>query len=144
MDELYENFAVGVHRTAHQWRICLDRRLRPLGLSQSTWRVLLILQHACEPQSQNAIAEALGVDGASVVRLIDKLEADGLVKRGFSPQDRRVRLITLTEGGLEKIAPLRAEARQLTRELLSGLDEQELAVASKLLTGVLGRLDNLT
>jgi MarR family transcriptional regulator for hemolysin len=143
MDQLHENFAIAVHQTAHQWRIGLDRRLKPFGLSQSTWRVLLTLHHASAPLSQHTLADCLGVDGASVVRLIDKLESDGLVRRGLDPQDRRVRLITLTERGQEAIVPFKAAAREFARDLLAVFPEEELASATSVLTQVLHQLESL-
>ena len=144
MDELHEKFALALHQTAHHWRIGVDRRLRPLGLSQSTWRVLLCLHHSMDAQTQNAIADTLGVDGASVVRLIDKLEDDGLVQRGFNPQDRRVRLISLTERGRERIAPFMCEARQFSRELLEELSPEELEAATSILGRLLVRLESMS
>ena len=44
---------------------------------------------------QNALADAIGIEGASLVRLIDELQASGLVTREPDPSDRRANVVSL-------------------------------------------------
>ena len=85
MSANYKEFGELFLAIARMWRLRLDARLRedarlaPFNLSLAKWRVLLRLQRSAEGLSQRQLAELVGVEGATMVGLIDRLEADGLV-----------------------------------------------------------------
>ncbi|MBL8312836.1 MAG: MarR family transcriptional regulator [Rubrivivax sp.] len=67
---------------------------------------------------QRTLAARIGLDTSTVAGVVDRLEARGLLLRSASPQDRRVRLLSLTPDGaqlLAQVAPgmLKAQARIL-------------------------------
>ena len=64
---------------------------------------------------QRTLARAIGLDTSTIAGVIDRLEARGLMQRGASPEDRRVRLLSLTDAGqhlLEAIEPDMLKAQQ--------------------------------
>ena len=67
---------------------------------------------------QRTLAGAIGFDTSTIGGVIDRLEARGLVQRNASPDDRRVRLLTLTDAGRARVQAaipsiLRAQERML-------------------------------
>jgi MarR family transcriptional regulator for hemolysin len=64
------------------------RRVQNLGLSQAQWRALAYLARQ-EGVNQVTLAESLEIQPITLVRLIDRLEEAGLVKRHRDPDDRR-------------------------------------------------------
>lgn len=66
------------------------------GLSESQLHALLQLT---KPRSQRRLAELMAIDASSVVDIVDRLEQLGLVQRTIDPNDRRVRLLVLTNDG---------------------------------------------
>jgi DNA-binding MarR family transcriptional regulator len=54
--------------------------------------------------SQTALAHAIGLDKTTMVVTIDALEKAGMVERRMSSQDRRARVIAVTEAGRAKVA----------------------------------------
>ena len=67
---------------------------------------------------QKTLATTIGYDTSTIGGVIDRLEARGLVQRNVSPTDRRVRLVTPTERGIETLSAvlprmLRAQERLL-------------------------------
>ena len=68
-----EQFAIELGRVNRQWRKRLDERLKESGLTQARWLVLLHLSRT-GPLSQRDLAELIGVDGPTLVRVLDKLE----------------------------------------------------------------------
>jgi DNA-binding MarR family transcriptional regulator len=67
---------------------------------------------------QGTLARTIGFDTSTIGGVVDRLEARGLLRRNPSPDDRRVRLLTLTDDGaalLDQTVPavLRAQARML-------------------------------
>jgi DNA-binding MarR family transcriptional regulator len=67
---------------------------------------------------QRTLAARIGLDTSTIAGVIDRLEARGLVQRNASAEDRRVRLLTITDAGrtlLAAVAPgmLKAQDRML-------------------------------
>src|ERR1700736_6819633 len=75
--------------TARAWRLKLDERLKPMGLSQAKWRTLLHLSVAPGPLTQAEIAAHLGIEEPTLVTLLHRLEGDRWVARKNAFHDRR-------------------------------------------------------
>lgn len=91
------------------------------------------------PLSQQQVAEQLSLTGTAVVQIVDRLEADGLVKRGRNPSDRRSYALELTPEGKSTLQRAQAALEQSDAELADTLggrrQERELhALLKKLLT----------
>ena len=133
MSEHSENLGQLLGSTSRAWRFALDRRLQPMGLSRARWMVLLHLFNAHEPLSQKDLAARVGVEGPTLVGLLDRMEDDGWVKRRPSDEDRRSKRVTLTARAQEVIRPIRATADELRGELLAGLSPVEVETCIKVL-----------
>ena len=70
----WETIGPLLHGTARAWRLKLDERLKPMGLSQAKWRTLLHLSVAPNALTQTEIAARLGVEEPTVVTLLHRLE----------------------------------------------------------------------
>src|SRR6267142_1314051 len=90
-----ETFGPLLHGTARAWRLKLDERLKPMGLSQAKWRTLLHLSVAPGPLTQAEIAALLGIEEPTLVTLLHRLESDRWVARKNSSQDRRCKTVHL-------------------------------------------------
>src|SRR6516164_11520515 len=90
-----EIFGQLVHGTARAWRLKLDARLKPMGLSQAKWRTLLHLARAPEPLTQSQIAGHTGIEEPTLVTLLHRMEKEGWVVRKSSARDRRCKTVHL-------------------------------------------------
>jgi MarR family transcriptional regulator for hemolysin len=141
MSDLEERFSDALHSTSRSWRQAVDRRLKFLGVSQASWMTIAIAAKACSPLSQSELADKLGVEGATMVAMIDRLVKAGLVIREASTTDRRVKRVVLTAAGAKIYERVKAEAVALRSELLAGTDQRKLLVATELLEGLQGIID---
>jgi MarR family transcriptional regulator for hemolysin len=80
---------------------------------------------AGEPR-QNALAEAVGIEGPSLVRLLDQLTAAGLVVRREDPSDRRAKVIALTASGRAMVARIETELATLRARLFAEISAADL------------------
>ena len=64
------------------------------------------MRHLATPISQRELAALLGYDASNVTGIIDRLEASGLVERHVAADDRRVRLVSLTDKGVATMVDL--------------------------------------
>src|SRR5579875_3737120 len=91
-----------------------DRRAQKLGLSRAQWQVLAWLKRN-EGISQTGLADLLEMSPMTLVRLIDRLEAAGMVERRPDPADRRVYRLYLGHGAhpaLDQLWAMGAETRR--------------------------------
>jgi MarR family transcriptional regulator for hemolysin len=133
MIELEERFADVLHSSARAWRHTVDRRLKGSGLSQARWMTIAVAAKARAPLSQSELANSLGVEGATMVAMVDRLVKAGLVIRQTSKNDRRVKRVVLTEDGNEIYDTVKAVAAGVRKELLVHINPKELALATELL-----------
>jgi MarR family transcriptional regulator for hemolysin len=136
------SFAIAIADVARAWRNHLNQRLKPLGLSQAKWLVLLRLMRQREGIVQGELASQLGIEGPTLVRLIDRLEADGLVVRSISEEDRRRKLIFLTEQAGPAMKKVEKAVRALRHEVLSDISQREMESGLKLLLRIKQRLED--
>jgi len=95
---------LGLLRTADVVRRFLGKVLEPFDVTPQQYNVLRILRGAgCEGLPTLSIGERMLEEAPGVTRLIDRLEAKGLVHRERSPQDRRQVLCWLTPTGKELV-----------------------------------------
>lgn len=133
-------FGALLSRAYRQWRRAADLRLQPYDLTEATWLPLIRIARAPEPPRQKDLAASLFVDNSSVVRLLDNLEAAGLVERREG-EDRRARIIVLTPRGRAIADKVEAIARKVRTDALAGLSDKDVETAIRVLDHVCRALD---
>ena len=108
----------------------IEQRLEPTGLSLPKLQMLTHLVEAGEPLPLGKLAGRSACAKSNVTQLVDRLEADGLVRREPDPDDRRSVRAVITDAGLcayETAARAQAEAEAELLESLSPDEQQHLA-----------------
>ncbi len=141
MPTVEERFSAALHSTARAWRLAVDRRLKGLGMSQASWLTVAMVARARGPLSQAELAQRVGVESATMAVMLDRLAGAGLVERSSSPDDRRVKHVTLTAAGSALNDKVRAQAGAVRKALLVDMDPQRLLVATELLEQLQDILD---
>lgn len=115
-----------------RFRTLFDARVRAQGLTLPRARTLISL-HASDRLNQSELAEILGVEGPTLVRMLDGLEKLGLVTRHIAPLDRRVRELALTEAGRTAARSLQDLVEDMRAELLGDVSAADLDIAVRVL-----------
>jgi MarR family transcriptional regulator for hemolysin len=115
-----------IARLPHLWRSILDRRLAPLGLTQTRWVTLYHLWRLGEGNPQCDLARAIGVEAPSLVRTLGQLEEQGLVERRACDNDRRSKRIYLTPAAMPLLEQIDNVAQQARKEMFAGLTDENL------------------
>lgn len=127
--------------TRNRIRFVLDDHFRPMGLTDATWRTLFYLDQSGNGVLQKELATTMGIEGPTLVRLLDSLEARNLVERRPSPQDRRAKSVHLTENALPHLETLRQSAAVIREDLLQDFTDEEIANCLVMFGKILARCD---
>ena len=139
IDHVHRHFMSLTAQMNRQWRRVIDRQLQPLGLTEATWLPLLHLARAAQPMRQKDLAASLSLDSSSVVRLLDGLEAGGLVER-CEGTDRRAKTIHLTPLGQTTVKRVEELVSESRNGILACVPVQELEKAFRVLEQVAGAI----
>lgn len=116
-------------------RKTFDERVRNLGLTAVQARLLFSLEKFPD-NNQAFYAERIEVEPITLTRIVDRMEEAGWVERVADPNDRRARLLHLTEKSQEIFAPLRVIVEGLVADMVEGLSRQEQETLAALLAKV--------
>jgi MarR family transcriptional regulator, transcriptional regulator for hemolysin len=126
---------LGLHLTRVSRTVsrAFDETLAEAGGSLPAWLVLISLKSR-QLASQRELAEAIGIQGATLTHHLDTMESAGLVTRRRDPANRRLHLVELTPAGDALFLRLRDAAMAFDRRLRAGLSEDDVAQLEALLT----------
>jgi len=110
------------------YRGAADKALADFGMSQATAWPVILTGRLGDGVRQGVLAEALGVEGPSLVRVLDQLVAAGMIERREDAQDRRAKTIHLTDAGQVLRERIEGVLIQLRRQLFDGVSEADLEV----------------
>jgi MarR family transcriptional regulator for hemolysin len=113
-----------LHEVARLLRRRFEQNARRSGLTRSQWQVLAYLAKN-QGINQNGLADLLEIEPITLCRLLDRLQALGLVERHPDPSDRRVWLLHTTPAARPKLTQL-GKLGEVTRgEALAGVSEAD-------------------
>lgn len=135
-DLKYDRFCVLLQRAARLWRREANVELKDFDLSDSLTMPIWTLSKF-GAMRQKDLAEHIGVEGNSLVRILDELEREKLVDRRDNPADRRAKLVDLTGRGKHVAQKLEAVHRGFIAEMLSGSDKEEVYTAFRVLSSII-------
>jgi DNA-binding MarR family transcriptional regulator len=113
-----------LHEVARLLKRRFEQNARGSGLTRSQWQVLAYLAQN-EGIHQSGLAELLEIEPITLGRIVDRLQAQGLVTRRPHPSDRRAWLLHLTPAARPKLGELRKLGEITRAEALSGVSEAD-------------------
>jgi len=106
-------------------RHAVDLEAGALGTSRAQWVVLVRIKR--QPGlSQIELAQQVDIAPITLTRLVDRLEAHGLVERRHDKADRRIRRLFLTDAAEPVLATLARSGEALMAETLIGLSDDQI------------------
>jgi MarR family transcriptional regulator for hemolysin len=132
MDDRLRNFSFLLKEVSRRYVLRFEQRARAFSLTLSQCKALVRLERN-EGVSQARLAELAEVDAMTMVRILDRMEADGLLERRPDPADRRARCLYLTA----KAKPLLDQIWRLSEatraEVFEGVDMPQREVFMEVL-----------
>lgn len=126
------NLLFRLGRLTRRWRQVLDSEVQASGLTDATWRPLMHLHLLGDGVRQKELAASVGIEGPSLVRLLDTLVAKGLVERSEDVTDRRAKQLRLTPEGRLFVTRIQTIVMSLENELLGPFSDSEISRLAEL------------
>jgi MarR family transcriptional regulator, transcriptional regulator for hemolysin len=123
--DLERDFLFLIYDVAQLVRRQADQRARTYGMTRAQWAVLARLER--EPGIiQSRLAALTDVEPITIGRLVDRLEANGLIAREPDASDRRIWRLRLTPKSASILEQIAAFRRELHESMADGLDAPAL------------------
>lgn len=126
-----------------RWRSLLDSEFQAAGLTDATWRPLLHLHILGDGVRQKDLAASVGIEGPSIVRLLDTLIMKGLIQRSEDVTDRRAKLLCLTPEGRLIVTRIQEIMTALENKMLGSFDDNEISQMAQFIQRLESNLNNL-
>jgi MarR family transcriptional regulator for hemolysin len=120
-----------------------DAQLKGMGLTAARAKVLLLLSRNPDGINQAGVTEFLQVEHPTAVRILDGLESLGHIRRLPDPNDRRAKVIVLTDAGKPLADEVVVLTKRINAALLDGLHPADIAKANAFLMALLSNLTAL-
>ncbi len=128
-----------LYDVARLMRVRADQHARLTGMTRAQWVILVWLER--KPGiTQNELASLVEVEPITIARLVDRLEARGVVERRLDPRDRRVRRLHLTEAAAPLLEGVHAYRRESNGVLTEGVAPEDV---KRILAGLCAMKGNL-
>jgi len=119
---------------ARKWRRTSHGVLSAFNVSEACATPLLTASRLGEAVRQVTLADYIGIEGPSLVRLLDQLCAAGLMRRDEDPADRRAKTVVLTQQGRFVTQKMEDELVTLRAQALKGISRSDLEATLRVLS----------
>jgi MarR family transcriptional regulator for hemolysin len=111
-----------------------DHELRKnFGITFGQWKVLIILANQENGIAQKEIADNLGLEGSTLIPIIDRLEREAWILRETDQQDRRNNRILLTEKAHSNLKSMIESAEKIKSIAIKDITEEDISTTTKTL-----------
>jgi len=138
------SLTIRIVMAGRRWRALIDEHLRDKGHSASRMEAMASIAYSPPGATQIQIAKRIGIEGPTLTRTLDMLEADGMVERLADPKDRRNKHMRLTRAGYKALAEMFEITQRLRKHLLAGVAESEIASTDRFLELLVDRIESGT
>ncbi|HEY0938931.1 MAG TPA: MarR family transcriptional regulator [Steroidobacter sp.] len=119
-------------RVAALYTECLDRELKPRGMDQPRWRVLMILNEH-DPAAMGLIAELAVMKLPTLLKVVRRMEEEGLVRTGARLSDQRVTEVSITARGRKSLSLVRKVAADVYEKVTAPFSVDDIETLNALL-----------
>lgn len=120
------------NQSAKLFAEALENEFRPYNITRSQW-VAMYYIYTNESITQRKLADKMAIKEPSVVRLLQKLELDGLLRRSGTTADKRIKQLELSDKGIKVCTELIPIAENFKSNTVHGIPEEDLQTFKRVL-----------
>jgi MarR family transcriptional regulator for hemolysin len=144
-DQTLSSLTAALTYASRAYRAAADKVAADYGLSQATGLPVLVVSRFGENGIRpGMLAEMLSLEPSSLVRVVDQLINAGLLARHEDPQDRRAKILRLTEEGRKTAALMDQALTPFRRKLFGAFEPGDVDACLRVLSGLPGVIAQLS
>ena len=124
-------------------RTLFDNHVKERGLTLARARILRLLKTSNAGATQRGLAYELEIEGPTLVRLLDNLEAQGSIERITVETDRRAKQIVLTDEGIRQANEVEEIVERFRDQIQQGINPDDIAIVRSVMAQMNRNLDAL-
>ncbi|MBL8267563.1 MarR family winged helix-turn-helix transcriptional regulator [Steroidobacter sp.] len=124
-----------LNRVTALYTECLERELKPRGMDQPRWRVLMILNEH-NPAAMGLIAELAVMKLPTLLKVVRRMEDEELVRTGARLSDQRVTEVSITPRGRKQLGWVRKAAADVYHRVTAQLAGSDIETLNVLLASL--------
>jgi MarR family transcriptional regulator for hemolysin len=128
---LLREFTADLILSGRLWRKMTRDLSARYGIAEAGAGPLIWIGRLGENVRQNALAERCGIEGASLVRILDDLQKAGFVTRTPDPADRRANLLQLTDAGRQVLGGIETDLADMRAAALADISADDIEAAMR-------------
>ncbi|MFK4825899.1 MarR family winged helix-turn-helix transcriptional regulator [Paenochrobactrum sp. BZR 588] len=129
-------------KVSRKIRNVFNQKVTEHGLTYPRARTLLRLIKKPN-MTQSELAFELELEQATMVRLLDRLEENGVIERHPDPNDRRAKLLVLTPHGIQQAELVRSIGETMRKQMFQNMTQEELMACIELFHRISGNIDDM-
>jgi MarR family transcriptional regulator for hemolysin len=127
--KLRASFTRSLILASRRWKALADATMKSRDLSHATALVVIVIDSLGSAVTQIELAREIGIEGPTLVRLLDQLEKQGRIERRENPDDRRAKLVSLSRAGKDLVAEIQMELERLRDAAFADVDRRDIEAA---------------
>jgi MarR family transcriptional regulator for hemolysin len=135
-DEALMGLTMTLTHVARAYKAAADKMAASFGLSHATAWPIVMIGRLGDGVRPGTVADALGLEPPSLVRVIDQLVESGLIERHDDPADRRAKTLHLSAKGRTCASGLEKALIPFRRQLFGNLDPADIAACERVLSSL--------
>jgi DNA-binding MarR family transcriptional regulator len=141
--DLYYRVTRDIVVAGRHWRKLANERIKLAGQTMARWETLFLVAFSDHALTQSELAPLIGVEGPTLVRMLDLLAQEGLIERRQNEMDRRMTTNTITDAGRAVIVQMMGITNVLRAEVMKDIDPGDLDITLRTLNQIIDRLDEM-
>ena len=127
MLEIEDNFFQGFNDFSKIMQDYVDKQFNDFGITRVQWATLISVNNS-DNLIQAQLAKMMNIKASTVVRIIDRMEVNGLINRSERPKDRRKITLSITEKGVDYVNRLSSKVVDVNKSIIKNVTKEELDV----------------
>ncbi|MDD4798478.1 MAG: MarR family transcriptional regulator [Clostridia bacterium] len=136
MFQLDDCVAYIINKSAKQLSARLEKKLMRYNVTRIQWTAMYYVENN-QCLTQKCLADKMSLKEPTVARLLDRMEADGLIEREFCTKDKRAKTLKLTEKGKYLNKKLTDIAETFKDDAIKGIKKEDLITFKKVVEQML-------
>jgi len=125
--KIEDNFFQGFNDFSKKMQDYVDKQFNDFGITRVQWAALISINNS-DNLIQAQLAQMMNIKASTVVRILDRMEINGLINKSERPKDRRKITLSITQKGLDYVNRISSKVVDVNKSITKNITSEELEI----------------